>query len=66
MVDSVSWFCCTHGGSTYSYSIPSKLREVAVLIGRATMVAPRGWAKIKYTNDFKSGDNILGQSASKH
>ena len=25
----------------------------------------RGWAKIKYTNVFKSRGNILGQSASK-
>ena len=26
----------------------------------------RGWVKIKYTNGFKSGGNIFGQSASKH
>ena len=25
----------------------------------------RGWAKKKYTNGFRSGGNILGQSASK-
>ena len=28
-------------------------------------ISSRGWVKKKYTNGFKSGGNILGQSASK-
>ena len=46
-------------------TFPSNEFDLKVCIFLIYIVLSRGWVKKKYTNGFKSGGNILDQSASK-
>ena len=78
--DKVSWSFATHFAFTEFRTKVFRTKEFSAKIESLysvqkekkriinCMKSPcisRGWAKKKYTNVFKSGGNILGQSASK-